>query len=226
MLRCHQASLDRIAAITGATANELRSFRQELQNGGVPNVLLARGASLAHTQELPQGALLYLLVRALRPRRVVETGVRPGYSSAWLLAALDANRAGELYSVGPGPMEGRVRGVPEGSVGGLVPPAWRARWTLVLGNTPERLLEVLGHDGPVDLFFSDNGPDVDRARFEFRTAWATLSPRGVLLAHHVDANAAWSEFCRAQGGPTRLLDGGPPPLGALAMYEAPRAPRT
>jgi predicted O-methyltransferase YrrM len=220
MLLFRQASLDRISALTGATDLDLKGYRRELSESEIPDALLYRGAGLPFTRELPQGALLYLLVRALRPTSVIETGVRPGYSTAWILAGLEANEHGELTSLGPGPTAGRSPGVHEVAVGQFVAPSLRTRWTLVLGNTEERLAEIVDAR-PIDLFFYDNGPDAGRARFELRTAWPGLSARGVILAHHVDANPAWGEFCRAQGLASQLLDPGPPPMGALSVQHGP-----
>ncbi|MCI4363494.1 MAG: class I SAM-dependent methyltransferase [Thermoplasmata archaeon] len=224
MLLLRSAGLERLSELTGATAAELRQYRADLEEGGVADSLLQRGAGPAFADELPQGALLYLLVRALRPNRVVETGVRPGYSTAWILSALEANGRGTLASLGPGSTRGRAPGIRETSVGQLVAPSLRGRWTLVLGNTEDHLRDILGDRDPVDLFFYDNGPDGDRARFELRTAWSALSPRGMLLAHHVDATPVWAEFCSLQGLPLQILDPGPPPLGALSMLAGASAP--
>lgn len=217
MLMLRQASLDRISALTGAPSAELRTYRRDLMAAGLPDLLLQRGAGLPFARELPQGALLYLMVRALRPARVIETGVRPGYSTAWLLAGLDANGAGELVSLGPGPTAGRSTGVHEVTVGQFVAPSLRGRWTLVLGNSEAHIQSILSTGPPVDLFFYDNGPDLNRARFELRSAWSALSTRGLLLAHHIDANSAWTEFCRGQGLAPQVFDAGPPPMGALSM---------
>lgn len=221
MLLFRQASLDRLVQLTGVSDSDLKRYRRELAESRVPEMLLHRGAGLPFTRELPQGALLYLIVRAQRPLRIVETGVRPGYSTAWLLAGLEANGGGELVSLGPGPTRGRASGVNEVTVGQFVAPALRSRWTLVLGNTEDRLDEIVA-GGQVDLFFYDNGPDTTRARYELRAAWPALSERGLLLAHHVGANSAWGEFCRQQGLPTQILDAGPPPLGGLSV-RGPRA---
>jgi hypothetical protein len=217
MLLLRQASLDRIGRLTAVAPTELQRYRRELRASALPDTLLERGAGLAFTHELPQGALLYLLVRAARPRSVVETGVRPGYSTAWILAALAENESGSLISLGPGPLAGRSAGVHDVGVGQFVPPALRSRWTLALGNTTERLRELLGRAGPVDLFFYDNGPELARARFELRAAWEALSPTGILLAHHVDANRAWRELCQLQGLSPQVFDAGPPPMGALGI---------
>ncbi|HEV2317767.1 MAG TPA: class I SAM-dependent methyltransferase [Thermoplasmata archaeon] len=221
MLLLRSAALERIRGLTGASAESLKTYRRELSESPLPDLLLARGAGGAFVQEFPQGGLLYLLVRAQRPRRVVETGVRPGYSTAWILSALEANGEGRLTSLGPGSASGRAPGVHDVSVGQFVAPALRGRWTLALGNSEERLGSILADgDGAVDLFFYDNGPDADRARFELRSAWGSLGTNGILLAHHVEASPVWSEFCRAQGMPAQILDPGPPPLGALGMRRA------
>jgi predicted O-methyltransferase YrrM len=221
MLTCRPASVDRLAELTGATAPALRDYRRELAAGDLPDRLLDRGASLAFTLELPQAPLLHLIVRAMRPQRVVETGVGPGYSTAWLLAALEANGSGELYSLGPGSHLGRAAGVGPLSVGSFVPPALRRRWTLVLGQTEERFEELLPPTHGTDLVFVDRGPDSERARYELHHAWQALAPSGLLLAHHVESTPAWTDLCRAQGMPPQVLDAGPPALGALAVGRRP-----
>lgn len=225
MLYLRSASLERIAELTGVRDGELLGFHRELRESELPDTLLQRGAGLPFAREMPQGALLYLLTRAARPARVVETGVRPGYSTAWILAALEQNGSGELVSLGPGTFAGRGSGVENVSVGQFVPPALRSRWTLALGNTEERLREILGAGSKVDLFLYDNGPDAARARFELRAAWDALADGGILLATHVDANSAWQDFCRLQGLSVQLLDVGPPPMGALAVRVRPGTKR-
>ena len=217
MLLLRSAAVERVARLAGASPSAVAPIRRELRSSDLPDLLLDRGAGPAYARELPQGALLYLLVRLLRPARVLETGVRPGYSTAWILAGLEANRFGELTSLGPGPTEGRGRGVADVTVGQMVAPRLRSRWTLVLGNTEERLRALLDGGDRIDLFLYDNGPDPHRAALELRWAWTALSARGVLLAHHVDAHPAWTDFCRAQGVLPQILDPGPPPLGALGM---------
>jgi hypothetical protein len=221
MLLQRRAAFDRLALLTGRPLRDLQGYHHDLTRGDLADRLLARGASPAFVREFPQGALLYVLVRAIKPQRVVETGVRPGYSTTWILGGLEANGSGELASLGPGPTAGRAPGVENVSVGQFVPPSLRARWTLVLGNTEDRLRSILAGTRGIDLFLYDNGPNVTRARFELKSAWEALAEKGVLLAHHVDANSAWSDFCRWQGLPDQILDSGPPPLGALSMRRGP-----
>lgn len=224
MQQLHRQALSQVEALTGASVESLHRFRRELEASGLAESLVERGAGPAFADEFPQGALLYLLVRALRPERVVETGVHPGYTSSWILSALDANGVGALTSLGPGSVRGRAAGIRETTVGQLIAPKLRSRWTLVLGNSEQNLRAILAQGGAVDLFLYDNGPDADRARFELRTAWGALSSRGILLAHHCDATPVWAEMCGRQGLPPQLLDSGPPPLGALSVSRTRNAP--
>ncbi|MBS7618991.1 hypothetical protein KEJ25_10485, partial [Candidatus Bathyarchaeota archaeon] len=57
------------------------------------------------THEMPvsfeEALSLYLIVRVLRPKYVVETGVSAGRSSAFILCGLCDNGEGELYSIDP-----------------------------------------------------------------------------------------------------------------------------
>ncbi|MEM0128999.1 MAG: class I SAM-dependent methyltransferase [Thermoplasmata archaeon] len=217
MLHLREATVERIGTLTGVATPRLRSFRSELESSDLPDRLIARGAGLSFVRELPHGVALYLLVRALAPLRVLETGVRPGYSTAWILSALEANGRGELTSLGPGGANGRAPGVANVFVGQFVPPPLRTRWTLVLGNTEDRLREILSASPEIDLFFYDNGPDPIRARFELKAAWSALSPHGILLAHHAEATPSWREFCAGQGLPPQIVDPGPPALGGLSV---------
>ena len=48
---------------------------------------------------------IWLLVRCLRPRHVVETGVAHGLTSRFILEALEKNGDGHLWSIDRPPME-------------------------------------------------------------------------------------------------------------------------
>ena len=177
MLSFRQASLDRVATLTGTSPESIHELRQEIAQSDLPERLLQRGASLAFTRELPQAALLYMLVRSCRPKRVVETGVRPGYSTAWILAALDRNGMGELYSIGP---LGRRAGVrsSDGDRWGVRAPLPSQPMDVSTGELDRPPRGGPSERGPVDLFFSDNGPDADRSKFELRNAWGAMGPVG------------------------------------------------
>jgi predicted O-methyltransferase YrrM len=122
---------------------------------------------------------LYLLVRAARPRIAVETGVLYGGSSGHILAAMDANGEGELYSIDLPHHPG------EPSTRFLVPGHLHRRWTLVEGDTRRQLPPLLGRLGAIDWFFHDSLHTFDHMTWEYETALPFLSPGGILASHDV-----------------------------------------
>lgn len=159
-----------------------------------------------------EGLRLYAVVRRLRPRVAVETGVCNGVSTAFLLLALAENGAGELWSVDqpeiagadyePGTFWDGKGGavVPAGEEPGwMVPADLRSRWHLVLGRSQDALPPLLDRLGPIDFFMHDSEHSEACMRLEFDTAWAALQDDGVLAADDVAVNEAFSSFATAQG---------------------------
>lgn len=160
---------------------------------------------------------IYVLVRIFKPRVVVETGVGPGSSSAFVLNALEKNGSGILYSIDlPGydavvyPKLGKHHDVHicEGfSTGWLVPPNLRHRWNLILGDTKEILPKLLRELGVIDMFLHDSLHTYEHMMFEYTTAWEYLSKGGLLLSD--DVNEYWSlafiDFCKSKKVPYCVL---------------------
>jgi predicted O-methyltransferase YrrM len=142
--------------------------------------------------------LLYLAVRTLRPQLVVETGTFNGAASAFLLRALEDNGAGRLLSfdVAEAADALRVR-LPSGrEPGWLVPPGLRHRFDLVLGDVRTTLRPRLQAEPPVDLFFHDSLHTTRQMLFEYRLAWRTLRPGGLLVSDDVFWNPAFWVFTK------------------------------
>jgi len=168
-----------------------------------------------------EGVYLYAVLRKLRPRIAVETGVANGFSTAFSLLALQANGEGELHSIdlprevgreyAPDTFyegEGRA-GIPPGSEPGwLIPSDLRERWTLVLGRSQEELPPLLGRLGSIDSFMHDSEHSFECMWFEFTAAWPHLRPGGVLLSDDVNSTDAFPRFAREQERePVRLARG-------------------
>ena len=148
-----------------------------------------------------EGELLYALVRAIRPLRIVETGTANGVSTTFLLTALERNGTGTLVSIDlpffdeDGRLEPVVEGtsidlydaspVPPGKQPGwIVPDRLRVRWELRLGDARE-LLPAAVAEGEVGLFFHDSLHTREHMLFEFETAWPWIASGGVLAADDV-----------------------------------------
>lgn len=178
--------------------------------------------------------VLYVLVRAMKPEVVVETGVAMGYSSAYLLQALHDNGSGRLYSVDlpTTDPEGRLNAdgvrdrvhVPRvEDTGAVIPSDLRDRWELTLGPSNPTLVTVLERVGPVDIFFHDSDHSYENMSWEYRTAWPHLRPGGWLLSDDVQWNAAFPEFMAAHPSTTFRWFGPAGHRGALRKPPTPAA---
>jgi predicted O-methyltransferase YrrM len=151
-----------------------------------------------------EGALLYGLVRGLRPATVVETGTASGISTTYLLAALARNDTGRLVSIdlpfergtGDELLRAIVPGAsiePENSSplppgkdpGWAIPDELRERWELRIGDARELLPMLLDEVREIGLFFHDSLHTRAHMLFEFETAWPHLARGGVLAADDV-----------------------------------------
>ena len=159
----------------------------------------------------PGNELLYLAVRALRPKVVVETGVAAGFSSAHILQGLADNGEGHLHSIDLPTLDphGRVNvdGVSDrvhvgsvGETGGVIPPRLRGRWTLLLGSSTERLAPLLDSLPELDIFFHDSDHSYANMLAEFELAWPHLRPGGLLVADDIGWGRAFDHFCAHRAG--------------------------
>jgi predicted O-methyltransferase YrrM len=159
-----------------------------------------------------EGLRLYRLLRDLRPRVAVETGVCNGVSTAFLLRALEDNGGGELHSIDLPEIAGEDyeagtfwdgKGgavIPPGKEPGwMVPPELQTRWNLLLGRSQDVLPLLLARLDEIDFFMHDSEHSYECMSFEFGTAWEVLREGGVLVADDVNVNAAWDEFVHRVG---------------------------
>jgi predicted O-methyltransferase YrrM len=152
---------------------------------------------------------LYGLIRASKPRVLVETGVCNGESTALILAALERNGAGELHSIDL-PEIANVPSAPgafwSGKKGAVIPsnrqPGWvipdqlRGRWALTIGRSQDVLGGLLQRLPAIDFFMHDSEHSVECMRFEYETAWPRLRAGGVLASDDIAWNDAFEQFCR------------------------------
>ena len=131
------------------------------------------------------GELLYLLVRALRPAAIIETGVGPGLTSAYLLAGLADGDAGVLHSVDL-PISAFI-----GLVGVAVPPTLRGRWRYHWGAARRVLPTVVQRSRPgLRLAFLDGDLRYAAVRWELEQVWPALEPGGWLVVNEAQAHTA------------------------------------
>jgi len=159
-----------------------------------------------------EGVRLYALVRKLRPCVAVETGVCNGFSTAFVLLALQRNDTGELHSIDlpevvgadyePGTFwEGKQgAAIPPGKEPGwMIPAELQERWHLTVGRSQEELPPLLERLGTIDLFVHDSEHSYECMDFEFRAAWPALREGGALVADNWNWNHAFAELARDAG---------------------------
>jgi len=128
----------------------------------------------------------YALVRATKPRVVVETGVDKGLGAVVLCAALLRNgeeqHQGCYYGTEIKPEGGYLLSGPYADVG-----------QILLGDSIQSLRDF---DGPIDVFVNDSDHSEAYEEAEYRTIRPKLSPNAVLVGDNAHCTDALWRFAR------------------------------
>jgi predicted O-methyltransferase YrrM len=147
-----------------------------------------------HNGDFRVARLSYALVRALAPGSVVETGVCYGVTTSFILAALEQNGAGQLYSIDMPPLGDKANDF----VGWLIPKELRARWHLYIGSSKDLLPDLLAKIRTVEVFLHDSKHTYRNIWRELRTVTPWLARRSCVVADDVEANPAFLEWVSAR----------------------------
>jgi predicted O-methyltransferase YrrM len=209
---------DHLAAaheIVGATA--CRECTAEL-----PEVRSAVSARLARSSHQDGGMVLaetlWVLVRHLRPERVIETGVARGISSAFTLEAMARNGAGHLWSIDLPPLGGDWAS----QIGIAVAPERRDRWTYIRGASRRVLPRLLAGLGSIDLFTHDGLHTRKCQDFEYRAAWPRIREGGALVSDDANFSGAFASFA-AEVQATPVMVGEPAKAGIIGLVRREQA---
>jgi Methyltransferase domain len=155
---------------------------------------------------------LWVLVRHLRPERVVETGVARGISSAFTLEAMARNGTGHLWSIDLPPLGGDW----ESQIGIAVAAERRDRWTYIRGASRRVLPGLLRRLGSIELFTHDGLHTRKCQDFEYRAAWPRLAHGGALVSDDANFSDAFTSFA-AEAGTVPVLIGEPAKDGLIGV---------
>ena len=144
---------------------------------------------------------IWCLVRHLRPRKIVETGVAHGVTSRFILEALKRNGDGHLWSIDLPPLERHWRE----QVGVAVGDRFPDRWSYIKGSSRRHLPKLLSQLGEIDLFIHDSLHSERNVRFEIDRAWVALSPKGAIVVDDIDANWGFHSFTQTFPGHKSLI---------------------
>ncbi len=150
--------------------------------------------------------ILYLLCRIYKPKIVVETGVASGFSSMFILKALEDNKQGNLYSIDL-PLRLWKKDKPYGKlakmnlpqdkeVGWVIPTFLRHRWKLIVGNSLDKLKPLLSKLDNIDMFFHDSEHSYETMSAEYNIVWPHIRKGSLLISDDVDRNTAFIDFSK------------------------------
>jgi predicted O-methyltransferase YrrM len=157
---------------------------------------------------LDDALFLYWLVRQVKPRTIVQSGVCNGLSAAFMMLGLVKNGPeGRLHVIDLPPVfdardpawtvEGKVYGfvIPEGRTSGwLVPDAYRDRLEVWNGDTKDLLPQMVDKVDSIDFFYHDSDHTYNHMMFEFHQAKRKLNKGGLVVADDVSWNASLWDF--------------------------------
>lgn len=122
-------------------------------------------------------AQLYELVLQEKPAVMVETGYATGLSAMHILAAMDINGKGTLYSVECFTNQD----------------IWHPRFRYCRGMSHDRLPDIAAESPAWDIFLHDSDHEAACQTFEYQFAWEKLREGGVLITDDF-------EWCDAASG--------------------------
>lgn len=198
-------NLDQMISFVGELlerpTEEVRQYVDELRNDSELLTWL-RAALANHPRRDPEprfGCRLawYAIVRIVRPRTIVETGVYDGLGSIALLRALERNATegaeGTLLSFDIGDR-----------AGWLIPDFLRPRFRLIAGDAKETLPRVLAGQA-VDLMIHDSLHRFEHETFEFETALEHAAPTILLVSDDANMTNALHDLCKRLKVPYRAF---------------------
>jgi predicted O-methyltransferase YrrM len=149
-----------------------------------------------------QFQLVHFLVRHLRPRVVLETGVAAGWTSQAILTAMEANGVGTLYS---SDFPYFRLDEPERYVGCLVDDTLRPRWHLALNGDRANLAAFLPEIGTIDLVHYDSDKSVEGRQHVMDAIASRLSPEAVIVMDDIDDNTFFRDWIARTGRTCRVF---------------------
>ncbi len=131
----------------------------------------------------------YAIVRALKPKVIVETGVDKGLGTCVLAAALLKNRAegheGRLYAIDIDPTAGFLFTGPYDQVGRIV--------------RGDSIATLKGMTDSIDLFIADSAHTAEYERGEYETVRDRLAPQAIVISDNAHVTQELAHFSERTG---------------------------
>jgi len=121
---------------------------------------------------------------------IIETGVANGFSSSYILLALDVANRGKLISIDTVLLPWQTRK----KIGEGIPNNLKKRHSLIIGNSLNELEKLSKENFQIDIFVHDSEHTYNHMMKEFKIAWPMIKKDGFLLSDDVARHDAFLEF--------------------------------
>ncbi len=203
----------KISEFLDTPESEIKAYFDELNNSKFIDKLTTKLAPYSNIQTGSmmsplRGPILYVMMRVIQPKIIVETGVASGASSSFLLKALQKNNSGHLHSIDlPALPENDpdVRLPEHKKPGWLVDDELKDRWTYHEGKSFDLLKPLLDEFNEIDVFIHDSLHTYENMIFEYITTWPYIKQGGFLASDDIKWNAAFLELIKEKN-PSKILD--------------------
>lgn len=135
--------------------------------------------------------LIYFLIKFLKPKTVLETGVASGFSSYTILTALEENKLGNLYS---SDLPYFRISDPEKYIGILVPESLKKNWELYLGHDFSNLSKILKKVDSIDFFHYDSDKLYKARTKSFDLIKKRLNKNSIVMFDDIQDNTHFYDF--------------------------------
>ena len=151
---------------------------------------------------LIEARMLYSICRAIKPKKIFETGVANGLSSTIFLLALAKNEIGTLFSIDISSDNIKSKkgatALPSGKkVGWLIPQVLRKNWQFNVGDSKKILPSLLKQQNYCDIFFHDSDHSYDYMMWEFETVRPFI--KKMIISDDISRNSAFDDFASKHG---------------------------
>jgi len=182
-----------VANVAGVAPAESERYLRELEEDGDLRERIAERMRLSPRRAFSDPVVeygrrlgWYAIVRATKPRVIVETGVEKGLGACVLTAALARNaregHPGRYYGTDIDPQ-----------AGWLMPAEQRAQGEILYGDS---LATLAAFPGPIDLFIHDSDHTEAYEAAEYAAVEAKLSPQAIVLSDNARVTGALLDFAR------------------------------
>lgn len=170
---------------------------EEVDRGDYIKANQDKAVMVGNTINTLLGKWLYCSVRALKPLKIIETGIAHGSSSWVILNAIHKNKQGKLFSLDLPNNDTNTAYNFEGKpleTGWVVPEALQKNWNKIFGDTKETLPQLLQDEEEVNYFFHDSDHSYEHMSFEFKTVFPYLSNGGLMASDDINKNLSFQDF--------------------------------